>query len=239
MRRVGSKVNLEEEIAPSEQQQPPPSGIGENSSSMKQKLLQSPNNHVFCTVRPAWNWIMEEVIQGVNSDRKQQKQAQMTLIDNYHELPSGKLSSVSSSVAAATSASRRTSTRRSKSTAAFQHTLRIDIVTNHQDYQKSSTLHDLTTTSNSRSWSLLSFHGTSEAFDGLEGKKNTSTHILFLLRKQTIKVTFSISNTIVTCAPILLLWSVGFIPFLQTRMNLFGLYNDVVVNIWNFHLHLF
>ena len=150
-------------------------------------LLKNKDNHVFCTVRPAWTWIMQEVCDRVNNvDNPDQppSQAQMTLIDTYQELPSGKLASVSSSVAAGkTSRGGRGRRNKAKSTTALQHTLRIDIVTNHRAYQKSAPINTGDVTSSSRSWTLQSFHGTSEAFDGLEGelfKESEKSHQFLL-----------------------------------------------------------
>jgi hypothetical protein len=72
---------------------------------------------------------------------------------------------------AMSSASRRatSSARRIKPTASLQ-TLRIDVVTNHQSFQQSLELPMDNRLKNRRTWSLQSFHGTSEAFDGLEDK---------------------------------------------------------------------
>jgi hypothetical protein len=182
MRRSVSKGNLAEEVDAAEQQQQQQEQ--QEPSNEVGSLLKNKDNHVFCTVRPGWTWIMQEVCDRVNNvDNPEQppQQAQMTLLDNYQELPSGKLASVSSLVAAA-KASRTGKSRRNKvkSTAALTHTLRIDIVTNHRAYQKSATTNSGDLTSSGRSWTLQSFHGTSEAFDGLEGKfrEELSHHVV-------------------------------------------------------------
>jgi hypothetical protein len=49
-------------------------------------------------------------------------------------------------------------------------TLRIDIVTNHQSYQQQQLEPGGNDKSARRTWTLRAFHGTSEAFDGLEDK---------------------------------------------------------------------
>ena len=99
------------------------------------------------------------------------QQAHMTLIDGYQELPSGRLASVAAAATATNNPAqqprRPSRVRRNKTkgaTLATQATLRVDVVTNHQQYSPENI--DI----NQNTWQLQSFHGTSEAFDGLEDK---------------------------------------------------------------------
>lgn len=173
------------------------------ASAKSSQPLQSPDNHIFLTVRPPWTWIMQDICQSSNSNNdtaQPSAHAHMTLVDGFADLPSGKLATVGGKTtsggigpigrpAAISSSTRRStsSARRVKpSSAASLQTLRIDVVTNHQNFvdeqQRSnanSVDNDATTTTtteqqqldrNRRTWTLQSFHGTSEAFDGLEDK---------------------------------------------------------------------
>jgi len=135
-----------------------------NATFPKLLLLQSPDRHIFCTVRPAWTWVMQSVCQQVDP----QQQAKISLVSTHQDLPSGKLASLTTTAAEGmssspssgidTSTSSRGRTRRNKTKSNFfLNTLRIDVVTN-------------CLPNSHRNWSLQAFHGTSEAFDGLEDK---------------------------------------------------------------------
>jgi hypothetical protein len=129
-------------------------------------MLNTPTNRVFCTVRDPWTWVMQEILQ---MQAKKEQEAQLTIVDSYPELPSGKLnSSVSSSNVTTDDSSSRMSRggrRKGKSfMAPAMSTLRIDIVSNQNNDLS------LSSNTNGRQWTLASFHGTSEAFDGLEDK---------------------------------------------------------------------
>ncbi|KAG7362726.1 tubulin-tyrosine ligase family protein [Nitzschia inconspicua] len=150
------------------------------TANLKTNLLQISDNHIFVTVRPPWNWVMQNICQNVN---QQPHQAHITLLDAYPDLPSGKLASINTSSSSsranigrptAISSSRRgtSSARRVKPTsAASLQTLRIDVVTNHQSYQRQQENQKLDLNEKpNRTWTLQSFHATSEAFDGLEDK---------------------------------------------------------------------
>jgi hypothetical protein len=140
------------------------------TTNRKPPLLHSPDNHIFLTVRPPWTWIAKEFCQDIN---QRPQQAHITLLDDYHDLPSGKLASIgrTSNVRPSTISRRSTSSARrvKPSSAASLQTLRIDVVTNHQDYQQQLEPGSSDKLAR-RAWTLISFHGTSEAFDGLEDK---------------------------------------------------------------------
>lgn len=174
-------------------------GVATSPKSSYQPL-QSPDNHIFLTVRPPWTWIMQDICQTSNSNRNTappSAHAHMTLVDGFADLPSGKLASVGGTTtgssgirptgrpAAISSSTRRStsSARRVKpSSAASLQTLRIDVVTNHQSFFEEQQLSNANPVDNAtateqqqpnrnrRTWTLQSFHGTSEAFDGLEDK---------------------------------------------------------------------
>ncbi len=120
--------------------------------------LHSQDNHIFITVREPWKWIMEDVCTKNNGGL-----TTMTPVDAAHDLPSGKLASVTGTVAARHPKDSRTSRRRNQknNTAATEAncTLRVEIISNTK-----------TRNDNFRPWVLRAFHCTSQAFDGLDDK---------------------------------------------------------------------
>jgi hypothetical protein len=136
-----------------------------DNNDYQSELLQNVDNHIFCTVRDPWTWVMQDISEAVNH---LQQQAHMTLMDTYQDLPSGKLASVAAA-ASQSNLTRPARIRRNKTkgaTLATLDTLRVDVVTNHQQFSPEQVLED----ANRNTWQLQSFHGTSEAFDGLEDK---------------------------------------------------------------------
>ena len=144
---------------------PPTPHAANDNNAFQAKLMQSADNHIFCTVRKPWAWVINDISEVVN---QHPQQAHMTLMDSYQELPSGKLASVAAAAAASNPSPQKPSrVRRNKTkgaTLATQATLRVDVVTNHQQYSPDNV------EMNQNTWQLQSFHGTSEAFDGLDDK---------------------------------------------------------------------
>ena len=120
--------------------------------------LHSQDNHIFITVREPWKWIVEDVCTKNNGGL-----TTITPVEAAHDLPSGKLASMTTLVAARHPNNSRTSRRRNQknNSAATETncTLRVEIISNTK-----------TRNDNFRPWVLKAFHCTSQAFDGLDDK---------------------------------------------------------------------
>lgn len=166
-------------------------GSGEDQIRRPRKvsLLKSPDHQFFCAVRSQWDWVLEELCQHANDAYNTQSnitksdeppKRKLTAVGSAAELPSGRLLSlgvpekvpggVESSPDSSTNLDARVRNRRrppKSATTPGSFTLCVEVVCNHDIPGQLIKYSDM---KDNRQWTLQAFHGTSEAFDGLDDK---------------------------------------------------------------------
>lgn len=134
-------------------EQPVNSNINSNVNTINTiGPLQSQDNHIFVSVREPWKWAIEEVCNSGNYET-------ITTVDDSHDLPSGKFAALAAIARASNTSNTNRGRRRQQknSTTSDTHcTMKIEVVSNNNN--------------NTGQMTLKAFHGTSQAFDGLDDK---------------------------------------------------------------------
>jgi hypothetical protein len=148
----GSNHKLKDLVPVPEPATEQPVGSNINSNINTIGPLQSQDNHIFVSVREPWKWVVEEVC---NSGCYET----ITTVDDSHDLPSGKLASLAAIARASNTSNTNRGRRRQQknSTTSDSHcTMKVEVVSNNNN--------------NTGQMTLKAFHGTSQAFDGLDDK---------------------------------------------------------------------
>lgn len=134
-------------------EQPVNSNINSNVNTINTiGPLQSQDNHIFVSVREPWKWAIEEVCNSGNYET-------ITTVDDSHDLPSGKFAALAAIARASNTSNTNRGRRRQQKNSTTSDThciMKIEVVSNNNN--------------NTGQMTLKAFHGTSQAFDGLDDK---------------------------------------------------------------------